>query len=132
MQEGLASKLDIQAIYELVGDKLRELFDSQGISILSLDPSKDLRRYHYMFEKGQRFEIPDSPISPLAQHLIQSEKCVAALNLAGSVQAGIGYRASASSAWAWWPKTDAPRPPLSSVIVVSERAAMPAAAMKKK
>ena len=74
VQEGLASKLDIQAIYELVGDKLRELFDSQGISILSLDPSKDLRRYHYMFEKGQRFEIPDSPISPLAQHLIDTRQ----------------------------------------------------------
>jgi signal transduction histidine kinase/DNA-binding response OmpR family regulator/putative methionine-R-sulfoxide reductase with GAF domain len=74
VQEGLASKLDIQAIYELVGDKLRELFDSQGISILSLDPAKDLRRYHYMFEKGQRFEIPDSPISPLAQHLIDTRQ----------------------------------------------------------
>ncbi len=74
VQEGLASKLDIQGIYELVGDKLRELFDSQGISILSLDPAKDLRRYHYMFEKGQRFEIPDSPISPLAQHLIDTRQ----------------------------------------------------------
>ena len=72
VQEGLASKLEIKAIYELVGDKLRELFDSQGISILSLDPERDLRQYHYMMEKGQRYDIPDSPISSLGQHVIRT------------------------------------------------------------
>ena len=29
VQEGLASKLDMQAIYDLVGDKIREIFDAQ-------------------------------------------------------------------------------------------------------
>ena len=28
VQEGLASKLDMQAIYDLVGDKIRDMFDS--------------------------------------------------------------------------------------------------------
>ena len=29
VQEGLASKLDMQGIYDLVGDKIREIFDAQ-------------------------------------------------------------------------------------------------------
>jgi len=28
VQEGLASRLDVQAIYDLVGDKIREIFDA--------------------------------------------------------------------------------------------------------
>ncbi len=37
VQQGLANKLDARSIYELVGEKLRELFDSQGISIATFD-----------------------------------------------------------------------------------------------
>ena len=33
VQEGLASKLEMQAIYDLVGDKIREMFDAQGVAI---------------------------------------------------------------------------------------------------
>ena len=37
VQEGLASKLDIQAIYDLVGDKVREIFKVDIVSIVSFD-----------------------------------------------------------------------------------------------
>ncbi len=33
VQEGLARELDIQAIYELVGEKIREIFNAQVIGI---------------------------------------------------------------------------------------------------
>jgi GAF domain-containing protein len=33
VQEGLASKLDVQAIYDLVGDKIRDIFHAQGTAI---------------------------------------------------------------------------------------------------
>jgi hypothetical protein len=33
IQEGLASKLDMQAIYDLVGDKIRDIFDAQVLLI---------------------------------------------------------------------------------------------------
>ncbi len=41
VQEGLASKLDIQAVYDLVGDKIRDVFDTQGISISYYDREKN-------------------------------------------------------------------------------------------
>ena len=37
VQEGLASKLDMQAIYDLVGEKIRSVFDSQAVTIVLHD-----------------------------------------------------------------------------------------------
>ncbi|MEJ2757669.1 MAG: GAF domain-containing protein, partial [Anaerolineales bacterium] len=37
VQTGLASKLDMQAIYDLVGDKIRDVFDAQIVTIVSYD-----------------------------------------------------------------------------------------------
>ncbi|MFN8387967.1 MAG: GAF domain-containing protein [Anaerolineales bacterium] len=42
MQEGLASKLEMQAIYDLVGDKMQEIFDAQGARIAIIDRRKTL------------------------------------------------------------------------------------------
>ena len=54
VQEGLASKLDIQAIYDLVGDKIRDVFDTQGISISFYDrETKDFNTHPISFLKGK-------------------------------------------------------------------------------
>ena len=72
VQQGLANKLDAQAICELVGEKLRELFDSQGISIASFDVERDVRHYAFLIERGQRHQVPDGPISTLGWHIVHS------------------------------------------------------------
>jgi signal transduction histidine kinase/DNA-binding response OmpR family regulator len=74
VQQGLANKLDVASIFELVGERLRELFDSQSISIVGLDAERDLRRYHYLHERGQRLSVPDAPIAPLGWHLVRTAK----------------------------------------------------------
>ena len=38
VQEGLASKLEMQAIYDLVGDKIQSIFDAQVVDIGLYDP----------------------------------------------------------------------------------------------
>ena len=58
VQEGLASKLDMQAIYDLVGDKIREIFDAQVLAIVTHDAATNLLRYRYVIERGQRLH-PD-------------------------------------------------------------------------
>ncbi len=55
VQEGLASRLNMQAIYELVGDKIREIFDAQVVTINSFDAEKQLTILQYGVEKGKRF-----------------------------------------------------------------------------
>ena len=72
VQQGLAKKLDARSIYELVGERLRELFDSQSISIAGLDTVNDVRHYHYLLERGQRIDVPDAPIATLGWHLTRT------------------------------------------------------------
>ena len=61
VQEGLAAELDMQAMYELVGDKIREIFDAQVVDIGIYDRQADLMHFPYTIEGGVRF--PDEPIS---------------------------------------------------------------------
>ena len=54
VQQGLASKLDIQAIYDLVGDKLRETFEADTILIAFLDETRDHLLVPYYNDRGKR------------------------------------------------------------------------------
>ncbi|MCX6068198.1 MAG: GAF domain-containing protein, partial [Chloroflexi bacterium] len=60
VQEGLASKLEMQAIYDLIGDKIRDIFDAQVVDIGLFDPSDQLLHFPYAIERGERF--PDEPM----------------------------------------------------------------------
>src|SRR4029078_11316632 len=66
VQQGLAAQLDMQAIYNLVGDKIRDIFDAQSILINSIDHKQRQRRALYVWEKGVRFELP----APLAFNVL--------------------------------------------------------------
>lgn len=63
VQEGLASKLDMQAIYDLVGNKMSEIFNNKDVSIRILDPKTNLLHYPYTFENGQRLFIEPFPFA---------------------------------------------------------------------
>jgi PAS domain S-box-containing protein len=70
VQRALAAQLDIQGIYEAVGEKLRQIFDSQTIAIYSADLKNRINTTEYAFEKGQKFEPVSQPFSSLHDHLI--------------------------------------------------------------
>ncbi len=53
VQEGLASKLDVQAIYELVGEKIRGTFNAQVVSIDTYESDIQKLRGRYYFEAGK-------------------------------------------------------------------------------
>ena len=61
MQRGLAENLDMQAMYDLVGDRLQEIFDAQVVDIGILDRTSGLIHFPYTIERGVRF--PDEPIA---------------------------------------------------------------------
>ncbi len=60
VQESIAGELDPQAIYDLVGDKIREVFDAQVVDISMYDEASGLLRFPYAIERGVRF--PDEPM----------------------------------------------------------------------
>ena len=76
VQEGLASKLDVQAVYDLVGDKIVEIFDAQSVLITSLDPLARLTHGRYVFEKGQRYYPEPWGFTTLVDGLAKSRQVV--------------------------------------------------------
>src|SRR5262249_9604752 len=48
VQSALAGELEMQAIYDVVGDKIQEIFDAQGVAISMLDEAIGLLRYPYL------------------------------------------------------------------------------------
>ncbi|MDX1417174.1 MAG: GAF domain-containing protein [Candidatus Promineifilaceae bacterium] len=55
IQAGLVEQMDMQGIYDLVGDKIRETFPAaQSVWISGIDPQLKVQTHLYNFEKGQR------------------------------------------------------------------------------
>ncbi|MGO4391542.1 GAF domain-containing protein [Variovorax sp. M-6] len=63
IQQGIAAKLGFQAIVELVGDKLRELFHSGDLNIVWWDDKTDLVQVLYRYEHDM--PLPQPPARPL-------------------------------------------------------------------
>jgi len=59
VQEGLSSKYEMQAIYDLVGDKLRATFNAQIVMISQYDSQTNKIFNHYAIERGQHLHIPE-------------------------------------------------------------------------
>jgi GAF domain-containing protein/CheY-like chemotaxis protein len=74
VQHGLAERLDMQAMYEVVGSKIQEIFDAQVVDIGIVDREAGAIRFPYTIERGVRF--PDEPMvieGPRA-HVLETRK----------------------------------------------------------
>ncbi|MDE3184794.1 MAG: GAF domain-containing protein [Bacteroidota bacterium] len=75
VQEGLVKEMNIEAIYELVGKRLCDLFpDSQTLVIRTFDHSKGLENWQYAIEKGVRLHSEPRPVNWINKELIVSKK----------------------------------------------------------
>src|SRR5688500_11740951 len=50
VQQALAAQLDMQGIYDAVGDKIREIFDAQGVIIGTMDYESRKGIFNYFYE----------------------------------------------------------------------------------
>ncbi|MEO6623725.1 MAG: GAF domain-containing protein, partial [Burkholderiaceae bacterium] len=64
IQKGVAGELDLQAIVNLVCDKLRAVFNTGNLSMVAWDPETDMLRTLYNYEHGK--PIPHQPPRTLA------------------------------------------------------------------
>ena len=79
IQQGMAAELDFQAIVDLVGDKLRELFRTGDMSIRWRDEKTDLVHSLYVYEHGKRLDLPPAPYkaeSKLARALMAGKPVI--------------------------------------------------------
>jgi PAS domain S-box-containing protein len=93
VQEALASKLDMQAIYDLVGDKIQSMFNAQSVIIQSYDHEKRVSRVDYAFENGEHFSDNELlPFSIMAKHLIATRQPVVINEKSGEVSKQYGLK----------------------------------------
>ncbi len=80
VQEGLASKLDMQSIYDMVGNKIRDVFDAQVVLIGSFDDSNGLEHFNYTIENGKRFYPDSRTLDQLRKKLIETKQKIVIKN----------------------------------------------------
>jgi GAF domain-containing protein len=68
VQAALAGELELQAIYEIVGDKIQEVFDAQAVLIAMLDETTGQLVHPYSIERGERLEWEPAPPGGLTGH----------------------------------------------------------------
>jgi GAF domain-containing protein/CheY-like chemotaxis protein/ligand-binding sensor domain-containing protein len=74
VQEGLVAQMNMEQIYTLVGDRVRDLFDAQTVVIRTYDHKNKLENYPYAIEKGERLVINPRPFDDFSHHLINLRK----------------------------------------------------------
>ena len=72
VQEALAGELELQAIYDVVGDKIQEIFDAQVVDIGVFDEAARVIHFPYTIERGVRY--PDEAIELIGfrRHVLET------------------------------------------------------------
>ena len=76
VQEALAAELDIQGIYDAVGDKIQEIFNAHTCAIASIDHENHLIIPNYLIEEGERIYTDSFPIRGMTIQLIETKKVI--------------------------------------------------------
>jgi len=74
VQKSILDKKDMSEIYELIGDHLRDMFDSQVTIIYTFDHDKQLEHFQYLFEDGERFRPKSRPLTKIRKWLINHKE----------------------------------------------------------
>src|SRR5204862_535965 len=74
VQAALAGELDLQAIYDVVGDKVQEVFDAQVVDIGIYDEAADVIRFPYAIERGVRFPDEPIPLIGFRKHVMETRE----------------------------------------------------------
>jgi PAS domain S-box-containing protein len=77
VQDSLAGELDPQAIYDLVGEKLREVFDAQVVDIAVHDEDAELLRFVYQIERGVHYPNATLPVIGFRKHVMETREPLA-------------------------------------------------------
>ena len=98
IQQGMSAKLDFQGIVNLVGDKLREVFGSEDLSIRWWDPEADTTEALYLMEHGQHVpKLGPRPIGKLPRRILNEG--IGAVYGTRDEQRAVGLGAAPGTDW---------------------------------
>ncbi|MDX1672075.1 MAG: GAF domain-containing protein [Balneolaceae bacterium] len=76
VQEGLVTQMDMQGIYDLVGDRIRDLFDAQVACIAIFDHDEKKEDFKYLYEDGKRIYPDPRPLDKIRKQLIKTREMI--------------------------------------------------------
>ncbi|MDH4141267.1 MAG: GAF domain-containing protein [Chloroflexota bacterium] len=90
VQQGLAARLDMQSMYDLVGDRIQEIFDTHVVDVGIYDADSGLIHFPYTIERGVR--LPDAPIPLMGirRHVMETREPLLVTENAAEAAAGFG------------------------------------------
>ena len=74
VQAALAAELEPQAMYELVGTRANDVFDSQVVDIAVFDHENGTMGFPYSVERGKRFPYDARPIMGFRKHVLETKQ----------------------------------------------------------
>ncbi|MGB3091285.1 MAG: GAF domain-containing protein, partial [Chitinophagaceae bacterium] len=76
VQEGLVREMDMRAIYDLVGNRICELFDTQTVIIRTFDHKSGNEEWQFAIEKGDRVYSKPRPFNWANQLLVKTKQAL--------------------------------------------------------
>lgn len=71
VQQALAADLDMQGIYDALGDKFREIFpECKSLDIRMVDALTGRIEFPYVHEHGERVEVEPMPSGGIMMHIL--------------------------------------------------------------
>ncbi len=113
VQDGLVAEMEIQAIYDLVGDTIRDLFDAQVVMIAAFDYGTQHEHFLYEIEKGIKSVSDPRPMDRLRHFVSNTRQPVLIEEITPEVVEKYGLRVL--------PGTEEPKTLLFVPLVVGDR-----------
>ncbi|MDP8904831.1 MAG: GAF domain-containing protein [Chloroflexota bacterium] len=95
VQAGLAQRVESQQMYDLVGDKIQEIFDAQVVDIGILDADAGVIRFPFAIERGVRFPDEPIPVMGMRKHVLETRQPLLINERAGERAMEFGQAAEA-------------------------------------
>jgi PAS domain S-box-containing protein len=76
VQDAIAGELEPQAIYDAVGDRIRDVFDAHTMTIGTLDEATGLMEFPYIIERGERLEAESAPAAGFSRHVLETRQAL--------------------------------------------------------
>ena len=102
VQAALAAELNMQGIYDAVGDKIREIFHQADMGIRIYDPQTNLIHYPYVYEHGQRIadRLQPAARTGIAAHVLRTrETLLVNENMSGKSTSNYGSYTIPGTGW---------------------------------
>jgi signal transduction histidine kinase len=76
VQEAITANMAMQDIYDMVGNHIRDLFDTNIAMICTFDYENETEQFQYIVENGKRLYPEPRPLDKVRQQIISTQKLI--------------------------------------------------------